>query len=422
MTEERPTAISALRGELAGRTLRPGLHILPGQGNAFAIETDAGIVLVDAGSRATAPRMMEALRKQTPAPIHAICYSHGHHGYNAAVDYWLAQAQVRGESAPRLVAHANLPRRYARYRETAELQARMGAVQFPGRNGIPLAAVGVSFALFDPNETFDDRMLLVAGRRRVELIHAPSEVDDAIAVWLPDDGMLYGGAATPGNTIPNIGTPLRTQRLTIRWAETLDRLAALGAESLVTEFGPIVEGADAVRTRLVRTAEALRWLRSEVVERMNRGMDEREILADLRYPADLFDQPWMRPTYGCAEYIVRDLYREENGWWDRNPTTLHPAAPPEAAAALLSALADKRAVLTRARELDAGGQTQLALHVIDLLALAPGDAPELTEARLLKAELCRKRAKEIEPYVSQACYRSSAALLERGETSWRFLT
>ena len=84
---------------------------------------------------------------------------------------------------------------------------------------------------------------------------------------------------------------------------------------------------DAVKdlSGLTMTAEALRWLRVEVVERMNRGMSEAEILADMSYPPELFDHPWMAPTYGCADYIVRDLYREENGWWDRNPTTLHPA-------------------------------------------------------------------------------------------------
>ena len=58
MTEEKSTAMSQLRGELVGRTIGPGLHILPGQGNAFAIETAAGVFLVDAGSRATAPRML----------------------------------------------------------------------------------------------------------------------------------------------------------------------------------------------------------------------------------------------------------------------------------------------------------------------------------------------------------------------------
>ena len=108
----------------------------------------------------------------------------------------------------------------------------------------------------------------------------------------------------------------------MRWAETLERLAALGADRLLTEFGPLVEGQAKVRERLTRTAEALRWLRRKVVARMNQGMSERELLADMSYPPELFDQPWMRPTYGAADYIVRDLFREENGWWDRNPTTL----------------------------------------------------------------------------------------------------
>ena len=37
-----------LSGELAGQELIEGVYVLPGQGNTLAIETDAGIVLVDA--------------------------------------------------------------------------------------------------------------------------------------------------------------------------------------------------------------------------------------------------------------------------------------------------------------------------------------------------------------------------------------
>ena len=169
------------------------------------------------------------------------------------------------------------------------------------------------------------------------------------------------------------------------------------------------------------TAEALRWLRAEVVERMNRGMSESEILADMAYPPELFDHPWMAPTYGCADYIVRDLYREENGWWDRNPTTLHPSPPDQAASEILSALGDPATVVNRAKELAQKGQTQLALHVIDLVALAPGDDPMVAEARAVKAELCRVRSAEVEPFVSKSCYRSSARLLDKGHTSWQDL-
>lgn len=420
MTESKPKP-NVLAGELAGQVLGPGLYVLPGQGNSIAIETGAGVVVLDASGPRHVDGMLAMLRQHTQAPVHAIVYSHGHHGYNAAVDVWQRHNEERGDPPPRLVAHENLVHRYARYRETAPLQMRMAAMQFPSRRPVPLAVLVKGFALHDPTETFSDRMLLVDGSRRVELIWAPSEVDDALAVWLPDDGLLCGGAATPGFTIPNIGTPLRTQRLTIRWAETLEHLATLGATRLMTEFGPMVEGDD-VEAQLLATAGSLRWLRDEVVQRMNAGMDEVETVADMTYPDEHFDQPWMRPLYGAPEYIVRDIYREENGWWDRNPTTLHPAQRSEAAAAVLSAIADPSAVIARARQLAEQGDTQLALHVIDLLALGDGDQPEVVEARALKAELCRTRASEITPFVSKSCYHSSARLLDDAHTSWTHLT
>jgi uncharacterized sulfatase len=147
---------------------------------------------------------------------------------------------------------------------------------------------------------------------------------------------------------------------------------------------------------------------------MNRGMNVVEILHDLEYPPELFDQPWMSPTYGYADYIVRDIFRSENGWWDRNPTHLHPAHPDAAGAAVLSAIRDRAAVLERAQSLAKEGDLQLALHVIDLLALAPGDDPDVVEARRLKAELCRSLAGETPSFVSQSLYVSASRIVEEG--------
>ena len=148
---------------------------------------------------------------------------------------------------------------------------------------------------------------------------------------------------------------------------------------------------------------------------MNRGMNAIEILHDIEYPPELFDQPWMIPVYGCPDYIVREIYRSENGWWDRNPTSLHPASQDTAAAAVLSALPDPAFVLTRARELAEGGEHQLALHVIDLVAAAPGGDPIIAEARKLKAEWLRTRAEQVSSFVSRSLYLSSARLIEENE-------
>ena len=122
----------------------------------------------------------------------------------------------------------------------------------------------------------------------------------------------------------------------------------------------------------------------------------------------------MSPLYGHPEYIVRDIFRKETGWWDRNPTNLHPAHPDAAGAAVLSAISDRGAVLERARQLRDGGEPQLAMHVIDVLALAPGDDPEVVEARQLKSELCKILAVSAESFVSQSLYVSTARIIGKG--------
>lgn len=416
---------SILAGTAAGVPITEGVHILAAQGHVLVIELAESVIMVDCGRGGKQTQdLISQLRAITNKPISTLCYSHGHGGYNFGVDVIRAHNSERGEAAPVLVAQENVVKRYNRYRETRGYQTVLSKMQFPamsknstGKNRGKGTAKDLNV---DPTVSFSDSYVLNNANPRVELLWVPSETDDALAVWLPEQKVLYGGAATPGDAIPNIGTPLRSQRLTIRWAESLDRMLALKAEILLTEFGTVVRGADEVRERLERTAEALRYLRHEVVERLNRGMNENEILADITYPDHLFHVPWMKPNYGSPDYIVRDLIREESGWWDRNPTSLHPASPEAVATATWNAIIDPEGIIRSATALAENHQIQLALHVIDLVALGPRDEPLAQRARKLKADWCRQRANEIKPYVSKALYNSSANLLDENE-SWQDL-
>lgn len=391
-------------------TVAPGLHILRGQGQSFVAETDAGLVVIDAGPGGKVSQdMIASLRQLSDAPVHALCYSHGHIGYNAGVPAWLEHAAARGEPVPRLIAHRNLPRRQARYRETRALQHRMAEIQFNRSAGF----FEHRLDMHEPTETFDTRLEIGSGDSRIELFWAPSETDDAIALWSPGQRVLYGGAALL-DSIPNIGTPFRTLRDTVRWADTLQAMAALRPLKAVREFGPVIEGEQAVQQVLLHTAQALRWLRAEVVRLMNEGLNEQQVLAAMDYPQELFGVEWMKPTYGDPSYIVRDIYRSENGWWDRNPTTLHPAPPEAAGAAIADAITDKPGLVASAQALADAGQWQLALHVIDMLATAAGDAPEIGQARSLKAAWLRERAREVDSYVSRNLYRVGADMIEQG--------
>jgi alkyl sulfatase BDS1-like metallo-beta-lactamase superfamily hydrolase len=390
----------------------PGVWILRGQGNSIVFELDAGLVIVDSGpgGRVTAG-MIKALREVSRAPVHAVCFSHGHLGYNSGISQWLEHAHSRGEPVPRTIGHANLPRRVRRYRETMALQEQMAEVQFRREGG----ALRGKFPAPLPGETFE-QSLLVGERsgRHIELLWAPSETDDCVAVWYPAQRILYGGPAVI-DSIPNLGTPFRTQRDTVRWADTLDRMAALHPALLVREFGLPLVGEAEVQQVLQQTSQALRWIRNEVVRLLNQGMGERQMLDAIRFPPELFDVPWMKPSYGDPYWIARDVYRSENGWWDRNPTSLHPAAIDQASEAIAAAITDKQAILEQARGLAANGKTQLALHVVDLLATLACAGPEIEEARRLKAVWMRQRASESPSYVSKSIYHASAQMMEAGQ-------
>lgn len=405
--EDRPAALITGKGI---DTIADGVWLLHGQGQTFVADVGGGLLVIDSGpgGHVTAG-MIEALRAETDLPVLAICYSHGHLGYNAGVRQWIEHAAQRGEPAPRVLAHVNVLARQRRYRETQRLQERMAEIQFRHASG----ALAGKLRQHTPAETFTDGMTVGQGERRAEILWAPSETDDAVAVWLPGRRLLYGGPAVI-DSIPNIGTPFRTMRDTVRWAETLERLAGLQPQTVVREFGATLEGEDNCQHVLLHTARALRWLRDEVVRLMNAGCNEREMLAALRPPPELFEQPWMQPSYGDPTYIARDIYRSENGWWDRNATSLHPAEPGQAAAEVLAAIGDPAVVLEHARGLAARGELQLALHVIDLLALAPGDKPSVVEARRLKAEWLRARGKQVRSYVSRSLYVAAAMVLESG--------
>lgn len=408
-TKAESLGFNVLHSEIKARAVHPGVHILGGMGNSIAIETDLGFVVIDTGmDKNMAGGFLKALQGISDAPVHTIVYSHGHGGYNAAVWVFLENARKKGIPAPQIVAHENLPIRYHRYEETWALQNYLAAIQFR----IPPEFLNQKPVYTYPTMTFRDKLHLNMGNRPVEVLWAPSETNDAVAVWLPADKLLYGGPAVISSCI-NIGTPLRTQRDDVRWVNTLEKLAALQPEIVIPSFGTIVKGRDEIQFMLSNMAEGLRYLRREVVKRINMRMTDVEIIHDMDYPAEYFEQPWSAPVYGCPDMIVRDIYRSENGWWDRNPTNLHPAHPHDAAKAVLDAISDRKAVLDKARKLMEEGQAQLALHVIDILALAPVNDEEVKEARRLKSKLLHQVSGNVPSLVSTNLYLSHADFLDK---------
>jgi hypothetical protein len=106
-------------------------------------------------------------------------------------------------------------------------------------------------------------MRICGTRRDVVLFNAPSETDDATAVWIPDDAILYGSCAFI-KSCPNAGSPFRVLRDPMRWAATLEQFLALHPRTLIPEFGAPLTDAKDINEALSVTIRSLHYLRREV--------------------------------------------------------------------------------------------------------------------------------------------------------------
>jgi alkyl sulfatase BDS1-like metallo-beta-lactamase superfamily hydrolase len=135
-----------------------------------------------------------------------------------------------------------------------------------------------------------------------------------------------------------------------------------------------------------------------VVRRLNAGQAFEQILAEVDLPAGLKEKPYLAPIYGSPTYTVHAILREYAGWYDYNPSHLHPSPTAEIAAEVVSLAGGANVLLDRARAL-ATENPQLALHLADFVADGEEDGAR-REALALKAELLEARAGEMESFIS----------------------
>lgn len=374
--------------EFADRAL-----LVTGHGNVGYVYGDEGVVMIDTGTpQVFGDHAVRELRRFTPAPIHIVVYTHGHidHAFNLAPV--LADAEARGYPRPQVIAHPRVLDRFARYGRLRDHTTLINRINFGTPPDTPIVP---DFCY--PDTLVEATTVLEVGDLTVELRPGIGETDDALWAWVPHRRVLF-----PGDFLlwgfPNIGNPFKVQRYASGWAQALEEMAGLHASAAGPGHGPPIVGEEPLQEMLLDTARALRLLDEEVVRRLNAGQAFEQILAEVDLPADLKEKRYLAPIYGCPTYTVQAILREYAGWYDYNPSHLHPAPSADIAAEVLLLSGGATAVLDRARAL-APDRPQLALHLVDFVVDA-GEDEARREALALKADLLEARAAEMESFIS----------------------
>jgi alkyl sulfatase BDS1-like metallo-beta-lactamase superfamily hydrolase len=369
-----------------GEEIADGVLFFKGIASASTIDTGAGLVMLDTGSRADTGPLHAAVRQWRPdARLAAAVFSHHHVDHIFGVGPFEREAAERGWPAPRVVAHALVRANLDRYRKTLGWNTAINVRQFH----LPPDRFRWPDQYRYPDVEFDDRLTLSEGGLTFELRHARGETEDAVWAWIPERKILAPGDLFIWAT-PNAGNPQKVQRFAGEWAAALREMAGLGAELLVPGHGLPIFGAERVRAALTDTAGLLESIEGQVLALMNQGATLDRVLHEVRVPEALLARPYLRPVYDDPQFIVRNVWRLYGGWYDGEPDNLLPAPRAEQAREWVRLAGGLAPVLERAARLLAEGNARLACHLVEHAVLA---APDSAEVHRLRREIYQARSR-----------------------------
>ena len=184
---------------------------------AFVAAADQ-VIAIDACATERRTRLFrEAIGRLSEQPVRTLVNTHAHLDHTFG-NYLFAEDAV-------IVGHANC--RAEILHDAPELPAR-------ARQMFPSVEWG-AIEVVAPSLTFEDRLSLYAGELELELIYvSPAHTNTDVVVWLPERKVVIAG-----DIVFHRGTPFALMGSVAGWLEALDRLRALGAETIVPGHGPI---------------------------------------------------------------------------------------------------------------------------------------------------------------------------------------
>jgi cyclase len=229
-----------------------------------------GVTVIDTcGTEPRTRAFLAATEKVTDKPLRTLINTH-HHGDHTYGNWLLPAATVIG---------------HERCRQEA-LATGLALLQF-----FPTANFG-EIRLNPPFVTFEDKLNVYAGDLKLEVFHlGPAHTTNDVVVWIPERKLLFAGDLTFKNC-----TPFFLQGALEPYFEILNRLRALGAETVVPGHGPVC-GAEVFD----EMEEYLRFVQQTARQGYDAGLSPLDAArqADLGKFRDLPDQ----------ERLVGNLYR-----------------------------------------------------------------------------------------------------------------
>ena len=355
-----------------------------GHSNVTIIEGLQGVILIDTLETLEAgEKLRDIVREKTGKNVHTIIYTHGHPDHRGG-------AGAFADTVSEVIAFAPKIPTLEKTEELFDIQMLRGARQFGydltdeeaitqglgNREGI---VYGEKRAMLSPTKLYDeDRVVRTIDGVTLEMVRLPGETDDTIMVWLPEQKVLCCGDNYYG-CFPNLYAIRGSQYRDIAsWIKSLDVILSYPAEFVLPGHTAALTGRAEIEEKVGNFRNAIDWILSTTIEGMNKGKTIDELAAEIRLPEPYASLPYLGEHYGCTEWTVRAIYTAYLGWFDGNPTHLHPLAPRERAAKTIALIGGAEKLFSAAQEAFAEKDYQWCLELCDMLLESSADKAVLS--------------------------------------------
>ncbi|MGF1736596.1 alkyl sulfatase dimerization domain-containing protein [Photobacterium satsumensis] len=362
---------------------------------------ETGLVVMDPGESTEHGAETEKVFRDVTGidlPVTGIIYSHNHFDHLAGVKGWVTPEDVAAGKVE-IYAHSTLTAAVANWASnvgtilghrttyTAATYAGTGA----GVHGSVTDGLGPQVQLGEvgfipPTVEFDDVIKVSNGGLDFELHYVPSETDDEIVMWLPDQKILHAAEVLQGENFPNLhtirGTKARDAEV---WYKGIDymRNTFHDVEIMLVAHGRPVEGNWEVMDVLTAYRDGIQFVHDQSVRAINDGLTPFEMIEVVKLPEHLETHPWLLQRYGTVSHAVQQQFSNYIGFFHGDPWQLEPMAHAQRAEEYVRMMGGRDNIVNAARSYIKNGDFTYAAEILTYPIRVDNDD---TEARELKAQ------------------------------------
>lgn len=268
------TKAFASAGDMTEKTISfteigPGLYAFTAEGDpntGVIIGRDAVMIVEAQATPRLARKVIEKVRTVTDLPIRFLTLTHYHAVRVLGASAYGAENIIMSDKARAMVAE--------RGQEDWDSEFGRFPRLFQGHEEIP----GLTW----PSLTFDTRMSVELGNRRVELMHlGRAHTAGDIVVWVPDAGVMFTGDIVEYHSACYCGDGYFTD-----WGSTLDAIATFAPDAIAPGRGDALVGRDAVDAAIRSTRDFINSTYSPVRRVVARGGTLKEAWDAVRAECD----------------------------------------------------------------------------------------------------------------------------------------